>query len=113
MSLVTEQRVDAALSYLATTDRECAAWKGAMLRTEHVAKVAEALAYAALRADGKGAAEDCKQGARVTEEVRNAWEEHFQAVTEYETVRARREREALIVDLYRTESANRRQGNIQ
>lgn len=109
MSLVTEQRVDAALSYLATTDRECAAWKGTVLRTEHMAKVAEALAYKSL----EGSVEDRKQGARLDENVKKAWDEHFNAVVQYETVRARREREALIVDLYRTESANRRQGNVQ
>lgn len=113
MSLVSEDRVDRALAYLAETDRECAAWKGMVLRTEHVAKVAEAVAYAALRTKGSLAAEDCKQGARTEPEVLAKWEEHFQAVTQYETVRARREREMLIIDLYRTESANRRQGNIQ
>ena len=109
VSLVTEDRVDRALGFLAETDRECAAWKGAVLRTEHVAKVAEAMAFKL--AEGSSA-EERKQLSRTTPEVLAKWEEHFQAVTQYETVRARREREMLIVDLYRTESANRRQGNV-
>lgn len=109
VSLVTEDRVDRALQYLATTDHECASWKSTVLRTEYMAKVAESLAFKA--AEGSSA-EERKQLSRLAPEVQKAWDEHFTAVKEYETVRARREREALIVDLYRTESANRRQGNV-
>lgn len=110
MSLVTEDRVDRALGYLCETDREMAAWKGMVLRTEHTAKVAEAMAF---KLSEGSSAEERKQLSRTTPEVLKKWEEHFEAVTQYETVKARREREILIVDLYRTESANRRQGNVQ
>lgn len=110
MALVSESRVDKALAFLAQTDRECAAWKGQVLRTEHMAKVAEALAFKL--AEGSSA-EERKQLSRMAPEVLEKWEEHFAAVTSYEQVRAQREREVLIVDLYRTEEASRRQGNIK
>lgn len=112
MGLVTEQRVEEALRFLAGTDEQCAEAKANQLRTEHMAKVAEALAFKALQIDGKLSIEACKQGARVEESVLAKWEEHFRAVSAYELLKARRERQALVVDLYRTESANRRVGNV-
>jgi hypothetical protein len=81
------------------------------MRTEFQAKHAEALVYKALGNDGS--VEDRKQAMRLDSDVKAAWEAHFQAVVNFEQLKARREREVLVVDLWRSVNANRRAGNIQ
>lgn len=109
--MVTEERLDKAMSFLATTDLECATRKSLVLRTEFMAKHAEALVYKAL--GNEGSVEDRKQAVRLHESVVKAWDEHFNAVRDFESLRAQRERQILVVELFRTYSANRRQGNMQ
>lgn len=109
--MITEERLDKAMTFLATTDLECATRKSMVLRTEFMAKHAEALVYKAL--GNEGSVEDRKQAVRLHESVMKAWDEHFNAVRDYENLRAQRERNVLVVELFRTYSANRRQGNIQ
>lgn len=104
-----DMRMDQALAFIAQTDLEVAEWKGAVLRTEHMAKVAEALAY---KAQAEGNIEDKKQAVRLDTEVQKRWEEHFQAVVKHESLKARREREFIVIDLYRTVEASRRKGNV-
>lgn len=106
--VVPDARVDKAMAFLAQTDLEVAEWKGMVLRTEFMAKAAEALVYKAL----EGSVEDRKQGTRLDENVKKAWEEHFKAVVQHETLKARREREILVIELWRSVNANRRAANI-
>lgn len=106
--VVPDSRVDKAMQFLAQTDLEVAEWKGAVLRSEFMAKSAEALVYKSL----EGSVEDRKQGTRLDENVKKAWEEHFQAVVKHETLKARREREVLVIDLWRSVNANRRAANV-
>jgi len=108
--MVTEERLDKAMHFLATTDLQCATCKSMVLRTEFMAKHTEALVYKALGSEGS--VEDRKQAMRLDERVVKAWDEHFNAVRDYESLKAQRERNVLVVDLYRTYSANRRVGNI-
>jgi hypothetical protein len=83
--------------------------KANVARTEYMAKVAEAVAYKAIPA---GSVEDKKAEAKIMPQCMKAWEDHFVAVTEFEKVRARREREVLIIDVWRSINANRRVGNV-
>lgn len=106
---LNDDRVEKSLAIIAETDLQVAEWKGAVLRTEHMAKVAEALAYKALGSEGS--IEDRKQATKLVPEVQKAWEEHFQAVVKHEALKARREREYIVIDLYRTVEASRRRGN--
>lgn len=108
--VVTDERLDKAMSYLATTDLECAERKAMVLRTEFRAKHTEALVYSAFT---EGSVEDKKQATRLDERVVKAWDEHFNAVRDYENVKAQRERNVLVVELWRSTNANRRHGNIQ
>lgn len=108
--LVSPERVEKALRLLAETDTENAQWRGAVLRTEHMAKVAEALAYQQL--DKGMTVEDRKRAVLLVPEVQKAHEEHFSAVTEAERLKARRQREVIIVELFRTLEASRRLGNV-
>lgn len=107
--LISEQRVEKALGIIAETDREVAAWKGQELRTEFFAKTTEALAFKS--AEGSSA-EERKQMARLAPEVQKAWEEHFVAVTKHAEVRARREREFAVIEVWRSINANQRKGNV-
>jgi hypothetical protein len=109
--MVTAERLDKAMNLLATTDLECATRKAQVLRTEFMAKHAEALVYKAL--GNEGSVEDRKQAVRLHESVVKAWDEHFNAVRDFEALKARREREVLVVELWRSMNANRRAGNIQ
>lgn len=112
MSLfISDERLDKAMQYLATTDTEFAEWRGAVLRTEYLADVAESLAYKALGSEGS--VEDRKKAAKASEQVQKAMDEHIKAVVAFETLKARRQREVLVVELWRSTNANRRQGNIQ
>ncbi len=106
--LVSEDRLEKALSYLAQTDEACAEAKAHVLRTEHLAKVAEALAFKAT----EGPVELRKQIARLAGPSREAWEAHFQAVVAYETLRAKREKEVLVIETWRSLNANQRKGNV-
>lgn len=106
---ITGDRLEKALSFIATTDHEYGQWKAMVLRSEYMAGVKEALTYKAL----EGTVEDRKRGAKCADEVKAAWEEHFQCVAKFEVLKARRAREVMIVDLYRTMEATRRAGNIQ
>jgi len=105
--LVDESRVDQAMTYLASTDETFAQARGTMLRTEYLADVAESMVYKSIQG---GSVEDRKREAKVAPETRAAMEKHFQAVVQFETLKARRAREVLVVDLWRSVNANRRQG---
>lgn len=107
--VVTEDRVDQAMQYLAQTDLEVAHWKGATMRAEYMAEVAESLAYKSL----EGTVEDRKRGAKCDENVKAAMEDWFKAIVEFEKIKARRAREVLVIDLYRTMEASRRAGHLQ
>lgn len=110
MIAISDERLDKAMCFLAETDLECASRKAMVLRTEFLAKHAEALVYKAL--GNEGSVEDRKQSVRLDESVKKAWEEHFIAVREYENVKAQRERNVLVVELWRSTNANRRAGNV-
>lgn len=107
--IVSEQRLEKALSVIAETDNEYAEYKGAVLRAEYMAECAESLAYKQLQ----GTVEDRKREVKLVPEVQKAWENYFTVVVSMERVKARRHREFIVVDVYRTQEASRRIGNIQ
>ena len=97
------------MAYLAETDFEFAGWRGMVLRTEYMAEVAEAMVYRSIQ---EGSVEDKKRAAKIAPETAKAMEEHFKAVVEFEKLKARRAREVLVVELWRSVNANRRVGNL-
>lgn len=105
--MVSEQQLEGAMNYLAETDSQGAELKAAVLRTEHMAKVTESLTF--LSSTGNN--EERKALARTHADTGIAWNANFDAVKQYEIVRARRERAALTIEIYRTESANRRRAS--
>jgi hypothetical protein len=104
--MISEIQLDKAMNYLAETDAEGAELKADVQRTEFMAKVTEALWFK----QAEGGVEERRQYVKTLEPVKDAWEKHFAAITKYETVRAKRERAVLVVDVYRTQASNRRAG---
>lgn len=107
--MISPARLEKALTYLAETDEVCASHKAEVARSEYMAKVADAMAFKL----AEGNNEERKVEARLAQPVIEAWEKHFKAVQAYETIRAKREREILIVDVWRSLNANRRTGQVQ
>ena len=69
--------------------------------------------YGAVIYDVKTAAGmDAARKARLAGPSREAWEAHFQAVVAYETLRAKREKEVLVIETWRSLNANQRRGNL-
>lgn len=107
--LVTEQRLEQALQYLAETDNEYAYWKAHVLRAEYLAEVAEDMVYLSLT---EGPVEERKRRANVSDEHKKAQETYFDTVAKFENLRAQRQRHVHVIDIYRTQEASRRVGNI-
>ena len=106
---ITEDRLTKALTYLATSDQECADAKSWVARTEYLAKLREAFAFKAAQGD---TVRDREVAAKTDQDAQKCWEIHFEAIASYEKLRAKRELEALIVEVWRSVNANRRQGQI-
>ena len=107
--LVSEDRISKVLDYLAATDETYAEAKVATSRTEYLAKLQESMAYKEITV---GSIEDKKAEAKISPKVMAKWDEHYSALIAYEKMRAKRERAVLLVDLWRSLNANRRQGNV-
>lgn len=106
--MISDERMENALSFLSTTDSEYAEWCGAVMRTEFLMDAAESTAYAML----EGSVEDRKRAAKIAEPVKQAQENHIQAVVGRERLRAQRKRAELTIEVWRSMNANRRMGNV-
>lgn len=95
-----------ALTYLAESDVSVANLKAEVSRKEYLGKVARAKAYLG----GEGSVESRKAQAELSPGVSQAEEELSQATAEYEKCRAKRATEELIVRIWQTVEASRRQG---
>lgn len=106
--MVTDERMEKALNFLATTDSEYAEWCGAVMRSEFMLDAAESTAYAML----DGSVEDRKRASKLAEPVKQAQEEHIKCVVNRERLRAQRKRAELTIEVWRSMNANRRMGNV-
>lgn len=108
MSEITQQRAEAALSFLADTDESCAAAKALLEGYTLQSKTIRATAFL----DAVGTVGE--RTARA--EVSAAWTEHCKkiesAMLDYETLRNRRNTACMVTDFWRSVNANRRHGNI-
>ena len=106
---ITDDRIEAALKKMAATDSTHAAAKGEVERLNLVKKTIEAAAY--LDAP-KGTVAEKESYVYTTPEYQAHCEAYKQAVPEYQRLTNERERERLIIEVWRTVSSNRRSGNI-
>lgn len=104
--MIDESQTEKALNYLASTDESCAKAKGLVKGLEYRLKVTKAIHF--LTASGTVAE---KEAASLTSNSYLAMVNQYQdAVIEFETLAAKRERAVLTIDVWRTEQANRRKG---
>lgn len=106
--MIAEDRLQKSLKYLAETDESAAKAKAYMLGLEKQEKSILGIEY--LKTTGTVGERDA--------EARNStaytkWREDYEnAVADFELLRNKRATEALIVEVWRSENANRRRGNI-
>lgn len=104
--MIEESQAEKALNYLASTDESCARAKGSVKALEYRLKVAKAIEF--LTANGTVA--DKEAQALSSLPYRELIDQYESAVIEFETIAAKRERAVLTIDVWRTESSNRRKG---
>jgi len=109
MALISDKRLEQALTYMATTDATAAELKGDVERAEYRCKLARAREFIT----AEGSVEARKAAAEMSESVQQVEDERCRLIVEYEKVKAKRQTEALIIDVWRSLNANQRHGNIQ
>lgn len=102
--MVSEDEVERAIRWMATTDTELADWRVQVLRTEYLAEVAEAMFYK----HSEGSVEDRKKAAKASDEVKAAMENFLTATRGYEKLRAQRKSAELLFNFWQSVNANRR-----
>jgi len=104
------EKVTDCLDYLLSTDDEFGVLKGRMKALEHRLKVAKAEAF--LDAEGKGTDKQKESLAYTSEVYRQKVEEYENVCIEMETIAAKRKSRELTIEVWRSQNANKRQGNI-
>lgn len=102
-------KVTDCIHYLSQTDEAFGQMKGVMKALEYRLKVCKAQEFLKSQAS---AANMKEQEAYASEAYQNLVKEYEGAVIDYETVAAKRETRILTVEVWRSQNANRRQGNI-
>jgi hypothetical protein len=104
--VITEARSWEALQYLLSTADEIGDKKGALERLEILRKRARKTVF--LSETGTVAERDAKAEASVS--AQEADDEYIEALIAYEKIKAKRDVEQIVIDVYRTNEASRRRG---
>jgi hypothetical protein len=107
--MISDSQLTQAIEFLAETDEPSAELKAQVARKEFLAKRIRAKMFLM---NDEGSIESRKARAEISNEVLDAETELHDAIVEFEKVRAKRATQALIVEVWRTISANKRQGQI-
>ena len=105
---LNENRVEQALTLLATSDEQHAAWSGQVKYLEEGLKQAKAHSF--LLAEGTVAEREAKAIASV--KYAEAIDAYTKAYVQFKNIDNKRNHEIRIIEIWRTLSSNRRQGNI-
>lgn len=105
--MITDQRADEAFEWLNNNTGVIGRARGAMERTEILRKRTRKRAFVG-GPEGSVALKEAH--AELHPDVIKADEEYVAAVIEFETLKGRQQVEAMAIDVWRTESANRRRG---
>lgn len=106
--MVTDERMEVALRFLANTDEEAAELKVDVERQAWVREQAEHRVFQLT----EGTIPERKATAALSGDVSEATEKWLQAMLKSKKMEARRATAALNVEVWRTSSANRRQGHV-
>lgn len=101
-------KVSEALNTLITTDIKYGASRGRLKSLEYLLKVAEAQEYLA----ATGTVDERKSKARTSPDYLSRIREYEDCVIETETLAAERKTAELVIEVWRTQEASKRQGNI-
>lgn len=104
--MITEDRRDKSLKYLVDTDLECAELEAEVLRKEYMLEMVKDRVF--LSSDGT--VRERESRSRLSGEVQTAHENWLQALVKFKHMKAKRQTEAIVCDQWRSENANRRQG---
>lgn len=107
--MISDERLSQAMKYLAETDKQCAELKAEVARKDYICKKTRARIF--LLATGNN--EERKAHAETSADTENVEFERYNTIAEFEKLRAKRETESLVIEVWRTLSANRRQGGFQ
>lgn len=103
--------VSEALDYLASTDETCARAKALMKRLE--AQKASVKGLAMLEVEGEKMPVASKEAKAFTSEIFKRWLKSFEdAVADYEIINNKRNTRVAEIEVWRSENANKRRGNI-
>lgn len=104
--MISEERREKAMRYLAETDLDCAELEGDMARREYMLDMVRDRAFLV----ASGNVREREATANVSAETQRAHEEWVQALVRFKHMKAKRQTESMICDQWRSENANRRQG---
>lgn len=102
--MITESRAEEAFEFLRDSTERIGSARGAYERAEILRKRVRKRAF--VGAEGTVAQREAL--AEINEEVQAADDQYIDAVIAFETLRAKRDIETIALDVWRTESANRR-----
>jgi hypothetical protein len=102
------QSATESLEYLLETDDEFGRLKGEVEGLDYLIKMAEARGYLG----ASGTQDQRKSQARISEEYERLVLEHNDRVIELHTIGAKRKTAELVIEVWRSQSANRRVGNV-
>lgn len=102
--MISDVRAEAAFEYLRETTDMIGAAKGALERSEILRKRARKRLFLA----NSGTIAEREALAESSSEVQKADDHYIEAITVYESLRAKRDIETIALEVWRTESANRR-----
>jgi hypothetical protein len=106
--MISEERLEKALRFLAESDEDFAESKVHMLRLDYALELARKREF--LTAEGNN--EERKAKAESSDHVQTVQGTYLDAVGAFEKKRAKRATEELIVEVWRSLEASRRQGRI-
>ena len=104
--IISRDKLESALNYLAETDEEYAQEKAQVERSEILRKRVRARVF--LTSTGTVAERD--KLAEVSPDAEQADDDYCKSITLYETLRAKRQRAEIVIDCWRTLESSRRKG---
>lgn len=105
MTTISDERMSKALIYLAETDEPCAILRAEMERAEFKAKATKDALF--MRLEGTVAERSAQAGC--SDEYANAQGAYFDLLKQFESMRNKRSTESIVIEAWRSVSANRRQ----
>ena len=103
---ITQEQMEDALQYLSDTDETCAALRADMERAEWRAKRTKSTVFTL----SVGSVAERNALADTHADTAAAYEKYFEALQKFESMKNQRATKAIVIDIWRSLNANRRQG---